>query len=150
DLTPLSHSSSLVHLDCSETRVADLSPIVGIPTLRELWAEDCVLDDFPRSLLESLDLLLLTRTAIPGIPGEVLLLGDNCLRSFRDHLADLDLGAEALAQTKVIVLGNGGVGKTQICRRLRGLTYDEKVPSSHGITIAPALFSGSAGEATLN
>jgi internalin A len=39
------------------------------------------------------------------------------------------------------VLGNGGVGKTQLCRQLAGEAFDPAVPSTHGIalrTIAPA------------
>ncbi|NJO13505.1 MAG: hypothetical protein HC872_08630 [Gammaproteobacteria bacterium] len=34
---------------------------------------------------------------------------------------------------KLFILGNGGVGKTQICRRLRGEAFDPSVPSTHGI-----------------
>ena len=33
------------------------------------------------------------------------------------------------------MLGNGRVGKTQLCRRLLGEPYDESVASTHGITI---------------
>ena len=36
---------------------------------------------------------------------------------------------------KVILLGNGRVGKTQLCRRLRGEPFDEKVESTHGVKI---------------
>jgi internalin A len=36
---------------------------------------------------------------------------------------------------KVILLGNGKVGKTQLCRRFRGQSFDESVKSTHGIQI---------------
>jgi internalin A len=39
------------------------------------------------------------------------------------------------------VLGNGGVGKTQLCRHLAAEAFDPTVPSTHGIalrTITPA------------
>ncbi|HSS47487.1 MAG TPA: COR domain-containing protein, partial [Thermoanaerobaculia bacterium] len=36
---------------------------------------------------------------------------------------------------KVILLGNGRVGKTQLCRRFRGQPFDESVGSTHGIQI---------------
>ncbi|MEZ4434067.1 MAG: COR domain-containing protein [bacterium] len=65
---------------------------------------------------------------------------DNCLPRVRAHLRDLDAGEVPLRTTKVIVLGNGRVGKTQLCRRLRGLDYDDTVKSTHGITIASTQF----------
>jgi internalin A len=35
-----------------------------------------------------------------------------------------------------MILGNGRVGKTQICRRLRGESFDAAVPSTHGIQVS--------------
>ena len=32
-------------------------------------------------------------------------------------------------------LGNGGVGKTQLCRRLRDLPFDPNIPTTHGIQL---------------
>lgn len=49
-------------------------------------------------------------------------------------------------QLKVMLLGNGRIGKTQLARRLRGEIFDEAVPSTHGIQLNTAswqqLFSG--------
>jgi internalin A len=53
-------------------------------------------------------------------------------------LSDLEAGAERLPDVKVLVLGNGRIGKTQICRRLRGEDYDPSVPSTHGILVTTA------------
>ena len=44
-----------------------------------------------------------------------------------------------------MVLGNGRVGKTQLCRRLRGEPYDEQVPSTHGIAVTSALLPPADG-----
>ncbi|MEQ8965871.1 MAG: COR domain-containing protein [Azospirillaceae bacterium] len=54
-----------------------------------------------------------------------------------------------MADSKVMVLGNGRVGKTQFCRRLRGEDYDPAVPSTHGITVgsAPVPAPAPGGEA---
>ncbi len=38
-------------------------------------------------------------------------------------------------QLKVMLLGNGRIGKTQLARRLRGETFDSSVPSTHGIQL---------------
>ena len=41
-----------------------------------------------------------------------------------------------MGDVKLMILGNGRVGKTQICRRLRGESFDEAVPSTHGIQVS--------------
>jgi internalin A len=53
----------------------------------------------------------------------------------RAHLTDLRAGRVRLADVKLMVLGNGGVGKTQICRRLCGEPYDDSIASTHGISV---------------
>ena len=57
---------------------------------------------------------------------------------------------EEVREAKLVVLGNGRVGKTQVCRRLRGLPYDEQVPSTHGITVTAETWAGSTGDEVLN
>src|SRR5262249_1376632 len=43
------------------------------------------------------------------------------------------------------------VGKTQICRRLRGLEYDDHIPSTHGITVTSTPWTtGRSEEELLN
>jgi internalin A len=48
---------------------------------------------------------------------------------------DLKSGQRIDAEVKVLFLGNGGVGKTQLCRRLRDLEFDPSVPTTHGIQL---------------
>jgi internalin A len=45
-----------------------------------------------------------------------------------------------------MILGNGRVGKTQICRRLRGKEYDDTQPSTHGIHVSSAPLALSSAE----
>jgi internalin A len=47
---------------------------------------------------------------------------------------------------KVIVLGNGRIGKTQICRRLRGESFEEDADSTHGIGVTSTEFDMDNGE----
>ncbi len=61
---------------------------------------------------------------------------DNCLGAVRAHFEDLTRGAEVVSDVKLIVLGNGRVGKTQICRRLRGRGL-------RSVTNRPPMASGS-------
>ena len=53
----------------------------------------------------------------------------------RAHYEDLKAGQWLDAEVKVLFLGNGGVGKTQLCRRLRGEAFDPSVPTTHGIQL---------------
>jgi internalin A len=69
----------------------------------------------------------------------------SCLESLRAHLSDLQAGAVAVPDVKLMVLGNGRVGKTQICRRLRGEGYDPRVSSTHGVIVTSTSLSELAG-----
>ncbi|MDR3514513.1 MAG: COR domain-containing protein [Azospirillaceae bacterium] len=142
DLAPLAGLFALQELDCSGTAVTDLTPLVGLPALRSLDCSECLLTDLPDGLVRrpSLERLVLYDTDIPGIPAAVLSQDDlsDCLGSLRAHLDDLRAGPVAVCDVKLMVLGNGRVGKTQICRRLRGEDYDGDADSTHGIVVTAA------------
>jgi internalin A len=127
DIAPLANLPALAFLDLSEARILDVAP--------EFW--------FKPSFLS----LYLYRTQIPGIPAEVLSqqpLG-NCQDSLRAHLRDLQAGAISVDDVKLMVLGNGRVGKTQLRRRLCNEDYDPTVTSTHGIEVRDAKLTGSDG-----
>ena len=142
DLSPLSGLAALQTLDCGGTPVADLSPLSGLDNLQVLNFSECKLEQIPAGFCDkpSLQEIYLYGNPLPGIPAEVVSQddSDNCLDRLRAHLRDLEAGSEALPDVKLMVLGNGRVGKTQICRRLRGEDYDDTVPSTHGILISAA------------
>lgn len=168
DPGPLAGLIGLQSLDLSGTEVKNLGSLATLPGLRNvsvdgaeianldflasslatgnvsLSAEHCLFEDIPLSQLNhpNLSSLILPRSRITGVPVEVLSRGrhDNCLPRLRAHVADLADGVVPLRTVKMIILGNGRVGKTQLCRRLRGLDYDERVSSTHGITLASTTF----------
>ena len=154
DLSPLQGLSALQSLDCWGTQVSDLTPLIGLASLRKLTANGCCLSDMPRNLVlhDMLTGIILYQATIPGIPAEIL-SPDNyssCLEDLRHHLTDLEAGTEDVGEAKLMVLGNGRVGKTQICRRLRGLPYDENVPSTHSIAVTAEPWAGSTDDEALN
>lgn len=130
---------NLLRLSLFGNPISDLGPLLGMMSLEILTASSCHFEDFPRQLLfrKNLHELILHETTIPGVPAEVLSADglSNCLEELRDHLMDTESGLEEVHEAKLVVLGNGRVGKTQICRRLRDLPYDEHVASTHGITV---------------
>lgn len=149
--------ANLVHLttlSLMDNLISDLSPLIGCKSLERLRASGCRLNNFPRQLLfhQTLRDLILHEVTIPGIPAEVLSADDDssCLTDLRNHLFDLEHGTEDVSEAKLIVLGNGRVGKTQICWRLRGLPYDETVSSTHGITVTADPWAGSTNGDILN
>jgi internalin A len=154
DLEPLRGLTSLQNLDCSNIQVSDLEPLVNLQTLKTLECRNLKISEFPRKLLfsEILQKLDLRGASIPGIPEEAFSSDKddpyyNCLPAFRAHVLDLEVEAIPINSVKILVLGNGEVGKTQLCRHLAAEAFDPSVPSTHGIalrTIAPA----SDGDAT--
>ena len=95
--------------------------------------------------------VILYETALPGVPQEVLSRrsGESCLERLRAHYEDLKGGESEISDFKLMLLGNGRVGKTQICRRLRCEEYDETVPSTHGVQIGAAQLTALRDPTTL-
>src|SRR5271157_2350152 len=143
DLGPLAGLSALQSLDCWDTQVSDLGPLAGLSALQSLHCSGTQVSDLPGPLvwLGSLKKLILFNTDITDIPAEVLSpsYSTDCLESLRAHLRDLEVGEERLPDVKVLVLGNGRIGKTQICRRLRGEAFDPSVDTTHGILVTSAM-----------
>jgi GTPase SAR1 family protein len=59
----------------------------------------------------------------------------NVLASVRAHYEDLKSGQRINAEVKVLFLGNGWVGKTQLCCRLCDLPFDPNITSTHGVQL---------------
>ena len=155
-LESLSSLGGLIWLDCRRNEIRDLGPINGLTALQSLDCSDCRLGDVAVAFWwrESLRDLTLYRTRIPGIPAEVLSqeFNDNCLASLRAHLRDLEAGAEPVSDMKLLVLGNGRSGKTQLSRRLVGDPFQDHWDSTHGIRLTASTLpaSGTVPETRLN
>ena len=138
-LEPLSGLASLQSLNCRTTPVSSLEPLSGLASLQSLYCSDTQVSNFPQTLLWSNTLHNLVARDIPAgnIPQEVLSPNNHtsCLESLRAHFSDLSEGEALLPDIKVMVLGNGRIGKTQICNRLRGREYEPLADSTHGITV---------------
>jgi len=137
DLAPLKDLVALQHLDCTNTQVSDLSPLKDLVALQLLNCSRCRLRALP-TFIRNRDLELVAfNTHIPGLPYGVLSESeqDDCLARVRAHFADMAKEAADLTDIKVLLLGNGGVGKTQIARWLSGAPFNPEWDSTHGIQI---------------
>lgn len=136
DISVVSQLNTLTDLRVSYCPVEDLTPLVNHPSLKLLWVEEAPICHAPLELwrnhaLEEVE----ASPGLPGLPDELLVDNGNCLPAIRAHLDDMEEAGRDFADLKLMVLGNGTVGKTQICRRLREERFDETVASTHGITV---------------
>jgi hypothetical protein len=120
--------------------IGDISPLASLRNLRRINLSDNHLNHVVLAfwMLPSLQEAIVNEASLLGVPVEILSNdgGDNCLHRLRAHLTDLTGNDVAVGDVKLMILGNGRVGKTQICRRLRGKSFDEAVPSTHGIQVS--------------
>jgi internalin A len=139
DLEPLSALSALESINCSVTRVTNLAPLARIGSLRSIIGHYLTLDEASAACFGLLRLKEFgcVRTRIRGVPPELLQRTeyDDCLPRLRAHLQDLVEGAVESRDAKLMALGNGRVGKTQLGRRLRNLPFEPEAPSTHGIVV---------------
>jgi internalin A len=141
DISSLAGHQRLQNLDLSFCRrVIDLTPLTSVQGLRELNIYGCSLAITTSTLKILADLPSLADLKVHeavGIPQEVLSQNseENCLPRLLTYFSEVNFSVEAENELKVILLGNGRVGKTQLCRRFRGESFDASVPSTHGVQI---------------
>ena len=171
DLTPLENLQGLRDLDCSATKISDLSPLKNLQSLQEfdcsyshtkdlrplekinlkqLFLRHCVIQHFPPTLwnLDTLQSVFAENAEIDGLPNDLFLgsMFENHLEAVRAHLDDLGENPCRLNDIKLMILGNGRIGKTQICNRIRQLAFEGDAESTHGITITQAPIPGSKAQ----
>jgi internalin A len=139
DLAPLARLTALQSLVCYNTQVADLAPLAGLSSLGRIDASYLKLAIFDRSWTEPgrLDELILVGSRIPDLPSGILSAGygESCLPSLRAYFEDSVPDDARLNDVKLMLLGNGRVGKTQLARALLQRPFELKSRSTHGVTI---------------
>lgn len=152
---------SLSFLDASDNQLKEVRLPKGFPALRYLYLNDnqlerLMLDTAPRCLeilhlrknklvelphnflsLTALKTLYLHENPLPDIPKASLPEGerDNAFSSVRAFLQALSLGSRVNDRVKIILVGNGRVGKTSMFRRLKGWPFREDEKFTHGIQL---------------
>lgn len=150
DLARLSCLPHLSVLQFSSAQVSDLTPLAGFESLKHLDIDDCAIDVWPSGFWcsDSPESVYAANVELAGIPDDLLStdFNENCLPTIRAHLDDLGDAPECLTDVKLIVLGNGRIGKTQIVNRLRGKSYDKGADLTHGVSLVQASIPGSPDE----
>ena len=160
DLTPFQGLTSLASLNLGRTRVSDLEPLVGLTALQMLNVSGTQVRDL--SVLVPLinrgcpvlwsfetwkgNGIYVHDCPLTTPPPEIVNQGnDAILNYFRERaLGEVD----HLYEAKMLILGEGGAGKTSLLRRL--YQPDQPLPtekeSTKGISIYPHEFKLSTGQ----
>jgi len=141
DLVPLGGLAQLEWLNLSGCNgVTELGPLKALPNLKELIIRDCwsirtlkVLQD----VLPRLDRLVLYNSQFDDVYEQIC--GKYEFVNVRDHVIahfrEMDQESVEDAEVQLFVLGNGRVGKTQLCRRLKNKEFQSECGPTHGIKL---------------
>ena len=129
--------SSLETLWLQNNQLTSVPPeIEQLSNLRTLRLNDNQLTSLPREMagLTNLQELDLDGNPLMSPPPEVVAQGTEAvLAFFREQLKE---GTPQWV-SKLLLVGEGGVGKTQLLRALRGEPFEENAPKTPGIDIRP-------------
>ncbi len=144
NLNGLQHCTSLQTVYCGNTRISDLTPLEACYDLRELHATRTHIKAYPVNFWRRTALKRVTITSLADVPPEILsdYSDDNCLPRLRDYLTDREQAPTTVRDVKFFLLGNGGTGKTQMARHLRGEPFTPDWDSTHGIQVTTAALPG--------
>jgi internalin A len=116
--------------------VTDLSALVNLDNLAVLDVSKNAISSRHSALWKKprLRIVHLQNASLGDTPPEIL--GRNCLQRLRRHMVAIERdGAVQLRDVKVMILGNGQIGKTQLRRNLTDQPYDDSVPTTHGVQV---------------
>ncbi|MFK7905225.1 MAG: COR domain-containing protein [Chitinophagales bacterium] len=151
DIGNLSVLTQLEILDLSDNEISDIGNLSVLTQLQILGLSKNRISEVNLPFLhcfKELNELELHGNPIQKIPKEIFDKNENVLKPVRDYLEDLEKGKAQNRVLKVIFIGNGSVGKTQIAKRLfeqKNYTFNSQHDSTHAI----ALLQRALGEVQL-
>lgn len=149
DVTYISMIDGLRSLSLVNNKIVNINPIAILTKLQELDLSYNRIKKMSLKFIKSLpklEIIHLFGNPIQNIPKEIFesplsrfaRLGYNSLHTVRTYLQDLEFGKSPNNDVKLLLLGNGGVGKTQIAKRLAEQEYfvfNAQHDSTHGIVL---------------
>jgi internalin A len=149
----------LTHLYLDECVLEEITIPTGFAALQQIYVQKNELKkivfqgDCPSLILMDASYNQLTELSIPivfdkmeylylvnnvgtfNIPQEVYKDKTNCWQPVRDYLLELGKGGLINDRAKLIIVGNGRVGKTSIYRQLKGEEFNKLEGYTHGVEI---------------
>ena len=138
---------NLTYLDISDTHIATLPDTIGnLKNLRQLNISDNLITALPESMgrLENLRQLDLSESLISMLPASIKKSHRLQIHSHNEHA-----NKRFFNESKMIIVGQGGVGKSSLLRRLLYNEFSDN-DSTEGIYICRWVFSKDNEDYTLN
>jgi internalin A len=144
DYSFLGEFSNLTHLNLANNKISDIFYIYGLKNLKNLDLRNNKIFELHKEILD-LGLEIDVETKKGGVEGiflygnpletppiEVLKKGKEALRAYFKSLQEEKI---LLNEVKVLLVGDGGTGKTSLMKRLLRQKFDKNEPLTHGIHI---------------
>ena len=145
DIAPLSNLENLNFLDLANNQLTDIAPLSNLENLNFLdLANNQLIDttlDFLKSL-ENLESLYLFNNPIETIPVEVFNQeNEDVFQKVKDYLTSIEDNSQELNEAKLIFVGVGEVGKSELADALSEPNYifDAQRETTKGIRVKPWL-----------
>ncbi|MCI5157778.1 MAG: GTPase, partial [Candidatus Electrothrix sp. AUS1_2] len=142
--------TGLSNLDLRGNRLHTIPPeITRLTKLSTLDLSDNRLNDLPARIVEltSLDSLYLEDNPLTSPPLETARLG---FPAVQQYFASLERESRILEEVRVILLGEGGSGKTSLTRCLLAEPFQQDEPPTNGISIKEQLIQGEEKQVKVN
>jgi small GTP-binding protein len=147
DISFLKDFHHLTVLYLSSNKIADISPLIGLKNLNRLVLKNNKITRLPDELVELgmkikwkddyEDDIILEDNPLETPPIEIVKQGTEAVRNY---FIELQEESVHLLHAKLLIVGNGEVGKTTLMKKLKDNKFKVKIgkePSTHGINIVP-------------
>ncbi len=128
----------LFKLDVSKNQIRSMEPLVELPNIAQIDLRENQIAEVAVELIERRSVESLSISGNP-LNISVELYGDasgvQTLTTLRDYYRSLARGVIKNDQAKLVIVGNGRVGKTSVVTRLIDDEFDPDQPSTHGIQL---------------
>jgi small GTP-binding protein len=137
----------LIYLRLDGNQIADISPLMGLKNLNRLLLNNNKIIQLPDELVElGMEIkwrddyeagIILEGNPLETPPIEIAIQGTEAVRNY---FKELKKESVHLLHAKLLIVGNGEVGKTTLMKKLKDNKFKVNIgkePSTHGINIVP-------------